>query len=164
MKINKNILGFFLISIILLVVIFSYLKYKSAKNPQLVVINVLDKNLYDDCHIKGSINVLFENIEEYAKKLDKNTHVVLYCSNYMCTASGAAARIFKRNGFKNVWAYEAGMADWFYNKFPVEGKCTENYLNIQIEKPDFNEDEEIQPITTLELKDKIKKMLNIPGY
>lgn len=163
MKINKNIIGIFLISIILLVVCYGFLTLSTKKEPSLEVINVLDKELYDDCHIKGSINIPFNMIEQYAKRLDKNTHVVLYCSNYMCTASGAAARMLKKMGFENVWAYEAGMAEWYQDKLPVEGNCKESYLNIHLEKPEITE-QGIQPITTQELKNKIKEMLKIPGY
>jgi len=162
MKNNKNIIGIFLISIILLSVGYIYLKFSGKNQPKLVVINVLDKNIYDDCRIKGSINVPFDKVEEYAKGLDKNTHVVLYCTNYMCTASGAAARMLKKMGFENVWAYEAGMADWFQNKLPVEGACKESYLNMRIEKSEDSDEQGIKPITTMELRDKMKKMLNIP--
>ena len=36
--------------------------------PELLVINLLDKELYNDSHIRGSVNVPFDNIEEYVKK------------------------------------------------------------------------------------------------
>lgn len=160
MQNNKKILEFFLIIIILLLPGCNWFKKETTTSPELIVINVLDKKLYDDCHIKGSINVPFEEVEQFAKKLDKNTHIVLYCSNYMCTASGAAARSLKKMGFENVWAYEAGMAEWHQNKLPVEGSCKESYLNMKIEKSDMKEDD-IQPITTQDLRTKIKQMLNI---
>src|SRR5260221_674614 len=107
MKINtKNIL--ILVILFASAVILWYLfttKYLSMKlkKSDLIVINVLDKNLYDDCHIKGSINVPFGEIKEYASKIDKSTPVVVYCSNYQCTASGAAAKMLQDMGFENVW-------------------------------------------------------------
>ena len=37
--------------------------WDSGSKPSFVLVNVLDKEFYDDCHIKGSINVPFENLE-----------------------------------------------------------------------------------------------------
>lgn len=133
--------------------------FSGNKKQELKVINVLDKNLYDDCHIKGSINVPFEDFEQYAKNLDKDTHVVVYCSNYMCTASGASARKLSEMGFKNVWAYEAGMAEWYQAGLPVEPKdiCKQEYLKMQVAKPE-HEDKSVKVISTQELKDKMQEM------
>jgi rhodanese-related sulfurtransferase len=157
----KKVLGFFIIIGILLVLGYAFRMFKSKSEPDLYVVNVLDSNLYGDCHIKGSINVPFGEHEEWAKKLDKNSHIVFYCSNYMCTASGQAAKDLKKLGFNNVWAYEAGMADWFQNKLPVEGSCKEAYLNMQMNKPEIDQQDGVQHITTQDLHNKMKKMLNI---
>src|SRR5437773_1427644 len=78
-----------------------------TKQNGLVIINVLNTPLYEDCHIKGSINVPFESLESYiSENIDKNAEIVLYCSNYMCAASGQACKLLKKCGFTNVWAYE----------------------------------------------------------
>src|SRR5574342_286397 len=75
----------------------------SEKQKGLVVVNVLDKDLYDDCHIKGSINIPFEIIEEQAvAHIDKNADIVIYCSNYQCSTSEYAARKLRGLGFTNV--------------------------------------------------------------
>lgn len=130
-------------------------KSESKKDASLVVINVLDKDLYNDCHIKGSIQVSYEDIETYAKKLDKNTQVVVYCSNYWCTASGEAYQIFKQQGFNQAWAYEAGMAEWYQKGLPVEGPCQSPYLKKTIEKP-ASDDTIEKVISTQELYEKMK--------
>ncbi len=155
-----NNIKFFLLTFIM-VTLSACKWFSKEEKPKLVIINVLDKMLYNDCHIKGSINVPFEEFEQYSKTLDKDTHVVVYCSNYMCTASGAAAKMLKNLGFQHVWAYEAGMAEWYQKGYPVEPKdvCKEKYLTMQISKPE-NEESDIQVITTDELKDKIKNMLS----
>lgn len=131
---------------------------KTEKVSSLKVINVLDKELYDDCHIKGSVNVPFMDmdnpdrspIEDYVKDLPKDTKLVIYCSNYMCSASGEIAKKLNGMGFKNVWAYEAGMADWFQNKLPVEGSCKEAYLTKVIAAS--KEQHDFKVISTEELK------------
>ena len=56
-------------------------KTEEIKSSNLRVINVLDKDLFDDCRIKGSVNVPFMDqddpdkspIEGYAKDLPKDT-------------------------------------------------------------------------------------------
>ena len=101
---------------------------KEEKKAELVVINVLDEKLYNDCHIKGSINVPFEMIEEYARNLDKDAEIVLYCSNYQCATSEYAAKKLRQRGFTKVCVYEGGMAEWFQNELPVEGPSTKDYL------------------------------------
>ncbi len=110
-------------------------------NKSLYVINVLDKESYEDCRIAGSINVPFDQVETFAKDLDKSSEVVVYCANYMCTASGAAAQKLKDMGFENVWAYEGGTAEWYQmnmkseGNYPVEGTCKASYLAAANEKP-----------------------------
>jgi len=107
----------------------------AQKKTGLFVINVLFKPFYDDCHIKGSINVPFPELETFVQNLDpENTEIVVYCSNYMCTSSGQACKRLKELGFKKVWAYEGGTAEWHQKKLPVEGPCQRPYLtkeNVQ---------------------------------
>ncbi|MGE0010581.1 MAG: rhodanese-like domain-containing protein [Candidatus Babeliales bacterium] len=96
----------------------------------LVIVNVLEPKYHEDCAIKGSINVPFDNLMEYAEKnWDKEkTHIVLYCGNYACTSSGAGARQLKDRGYKNVWAYEGGTAEWQHKGAPIVGKCESGFL------------------------------------
>lgn len=132
-----------------------------VENQSLYVINVLGSKEFDDCSIVGSVNVPFENVTEFAKTLPKNAEVVVYCSNYMCAASGEAYRIFRNLGFEQVWAYEAGMAEWYQQGLPIKGACASAYLKSKIEKPAeddmLNEEasEAVRVITTQELYEKM---------
>lgn len=139
---NKNSISFItvgiLFSIVAVVLLLMYkgnIPFLTQKKTGLVVINVLDKQWYDDCHIKGSINVPLEAIETYAQQLDPEaSEIVLYCSNYFCTSSGYACKLLKNKGFKHVWAYEGGTAEWYQLGFPVEGPCEQEYLKKKIEQ------------------------------
>ena len=128
----------------------------------MVVINVLEKNLYDDCHIQGSVHVPFEMLERYVQQnLNKDTEIVLYCSNYMCSASGQGCKILKRLGFEKVYAYEGGTAEWYQNKMPVEGPCTAGYLQKQLTPIDHNQQEE-SVVTVISMQELARKLhLNI---
>ncbi len=103
---------------------------------KLVVINVLSEEYYQDCHIKGSINVPLDTLPAYAKTLDKNLTVVVYCASYMCSASRKAWHILHDLGFEKVLAYEGGMAKWYGQGLPGEGACSKEYLKQRHEKPE----------------------------
>ena len=99
------------------------LKKKIETNQNLVVINVLTKESYDDCHIKGSINIVLTEFEEKAKTLDKAKFFVVYCANYECSASRRAFELMRGLGFNNVVSYEGGMEEWKEKGFSTEGAC-----------------------------------------
>jgi rhodanese-related sulfurtransferase len=129
------------------------------QKPSLYVINVLDKESYDDCNIAGSVNVPFKDVESFAKDLDRNAEVVVYCANYMCTASGAAAQKLKEMGFEKVWAYEGGTAEWYQlgkanGDYPVTGSCSASYLTAANAKP-TEEATDVAVITADQLREKM---------
>lgn len=102
---------------------------KAESKKGLIVINVLEKEFYDDCHIKGSISVPFGQEDSFIAALEKKygnnkdeIEVVVYCSNYMCSASGSITKKMISKGFKAL-AYEAGMADWYAQGLPSDGQC-----------------------------------------
>jgi len=126
------------------------------QDNSVLVINVLSPEQYKDAHIKGSINVPFDQVEAYAKKVDKKREVVFYCANYMCSASGASAEMFKKLGFENVWAYEGGTAEWYQLGYPIDGPATEGYLKAENKKPAVEETHAYGIITAQELKAKME--------
>lgn len=126
-----------------------------ASGKRLMVVNVLETEQYKDCHIKGSISVPFDQLEKLAQQVDQDTELVFYCSNYMCAASGKAAKLFQQKGFKRVWAYEAGMNEWYRKGLPVEGSCKAAYLKSSNEPIEEEQDPEVTIITTDELRVKL---------
>ena len=134
----------------------------SKKATEFVIVNVLDKELYDDCHIKGSIQVDYMALQDYALKyFDKETtNIVIHCSNYKCTASGEGTRLLNKLGFKHVWAYEPGTAEAKKQGIPMVGVCKQDYLN-DFEKPEgYNElhkDASFVLLTTEELQQMMKR-------
>ncbi len=134
-------------------------KTVSEKPASLYVVNVLSKEMYVDAHIKGSIHMDLDDLDMYAGKWDKNTPVVFYCSNYQCSASGHAAKVFKKAGFKHVYAYEGGAAEWSQLGYPMEGPQAEEisgYLKQVVEAPQEAK-HDFDVITATELKDMMTK-------
>jgi rhodanese-related sulfurtransferase len=133
-------------------------KTVSEKAAPLYVVNVLSKDMYNDAHIKGSIHMDLDDLDMYADKWDKNTPVVFYCSNYQCSASGHAAKVFKKARFTHVYAYEGGAAEWSQLGYPMEGPQTEEvsgYLK-QVIEPN-NGEHEFEVISAADLKDMMTK-------
>ncbi len=114
----------------------------SADNDTIKLVNVLDQKYFEDAHIPGSLNISLDDLEKESADWNKDATVVVYCANYNCSASAAAARKFKEYGFNNVKAYEAGMADWAKAGLPVEGPAQEAYLTQENERPVLNENAE----------------------
>ena len=123
------------------------------KKTNFYLVNVLEKELFDDAHIPGSINVPFQELLKQATGWDKNAEIILYCSNTMCLASGEGVKQLKALGFKNVRAYEDGIAGWFQEGNPVIGSHQEEYLNYKTGQSAVGD----EIISTLELKELLKK-------
>lgn len=127
------------------------------KHDQLFyLVNVLGSDAYADCHIKGSINVPLDTLEEWAETVDTHIPIVIYCASYACHASYKAYKLLEGLGFHSVQAYEGGTAEWRQLGYPVVGKCVQDYLQ-QISQP---EERDIKTISAQE----VKKLLYDYGY
>ena len=128
-----------------------------AKEPKLVIINVLDKPDFNDSHIKGSINIPFDDFEGKVASLSKKNHYVLYCADYMCMSSGFCAKLLADAGFDHVWAYEGGMAEWYQKGYPTEGPSKADYLKGESINMSDDEEEEVSVISAEQLAEKIEQ-------
>ncbi len=125
-------------------------------NNKLTVINVLESQWYDDYHIKGSINVPLNILEEYASTLDTDQEIVVYCASYMCPASKKAWHMLNKLSFTNIWAYEGGANEWYHKKYPGVGTAQKDYLKTSITQPEAKE-AEVKTISAEELKKKMEE-------
>ena len=126
-----------------------------TKNPELIIINVLSKADFDDCRIKGSIHIDFEDFENKISSFDKKNEYVIYCADFACMSSGFCGELLKKAGFEHVWIYEAGMVDWYQKGYPIEGAAKMDYLQGKNMRLD-DEEGDIPEITAEQLKDKIQ--------
>ena len=136
-------------------------KVEDTGKPELVIINVLDKSDFDDCHIKGSINITFDEFESKISSLSKKNHYVLYCADYMCMSSGFCAKLLKDAKFEHVWAYEGGMAEWHQKGFPCEGPAQLDYLQGENENFGADEESDVPQITAEQLLEKMEQFAEV---
>lgn len=87
------------------------------------LVEVLSEEKFKKFHLPGAINVpvgedFSDRIQQAVPEKDKP--VVVYCANTECDASPKAAKQMDELGYKTVYDYEAGKADWKAAGLPVE--------------------------------------------
>lgn len=81
------------------------------------------KEQYDAEKIKGAKWLLADNMLADPKLLDqfkKDDVLVQYCNGVLCWRSPAAALMFVKAGFKEVYWYREGLPAWKAQKLPTE--------------------------------------------
>ena len=93
----------------------------------ITVVNVLDREYYADCRIKGSINIPYKMLEDEVTDWDRDRNIVVYCASEDCPKSQEAFNVLERMGFSNIRAYEGGIKEWMDLEYPIEGPCQKAY-------------------------------------
>ena len=81
-----------------------------------VLIDVLSSLSFEGRHLPGAKNVNFQQ-PDFLKKVmdivdDKDKPVVVYCSSFQCQLSPAAGSDLVEAGYKDVYHFAGGLADW----------------------------------------------------
>lgn len=87
-------------------------------NENFLLINVLPSESFQDEHIPGSINIPFNNNDNFVQQVEqeaesKKQKIVLYCQNKNCSLSTDASKKLEAEGFTQVEDYEKGIDNWF---------------------------------------------------
>jgi rhodanese-related sulfurtransferase len=101
---------------------------KSGQKFKLV--DVLEKEHFQDEHIKGAISLPLEEMgKKAAKMLKKDETIVVYCASFTCAASTTAAEKLLSLGYKDVLDYKGGLKDYKEANLPLEGNLHETATN-----------------------------------
>jgi rhodanese-related sulfurtransferase len=88
-----------------------------------VLIDALAEEEYHKGHLPGAINIPVDDRRFEWRVLsaepNKTSPVVVYCASKECQASPKAAKKLEAEGYKQVYDYEAGKADWEKAGFPL---------------------------------------------
>src|SRR5262249_28315397 len=98
------------------------LRAKLDAGEDLVLVEALGPQYYEDAHLPGAINVPHTRVEELAPSLlpDKDAQIVVYCSNGPCANSGIASAKLTSLGYTDVRDYHEGKAEWREAGLPLE--------------------------------------------
>jgi len=100
-----------------------------------VVINVLPKHLYDDCHIIGSHSVPLKELVCAAQEWPRDRKIIVYCALDVCDAGQKAYILLSCMGFTHVVDYEGGIKEWFQLGYPTQGPALSSYLHASAKLP-----------------------------
>ena len=86
-----------------------------------ILVEVLSKESYDEGHLPMAINIPVDKIQDMAPTQlpDKQKLIVVYCSDFLCTASTGATRLLQSMGYVNVVDYKGGKDDWSKAGLPL---------------------------------------------
>tara|TARA_B100001250_G_C19685358_1_gene737792 strand:- start:494 stop:1003 length:510 start_codon:yes stop_codon:yes gene_type:complete len=92
-------------------------------NRQAIIIDARDKEEYEQSHIKYSINIPYNNYEDYFDALEElplDQIYIIYCNGGECSLSLDLAYVmFDEFDFENIFVYEAGLPEWKKMSYPV---------------------------------------------
>ena len=84
-----------------------------------VVLDVRDKNEFEQGHIVDAINIPYTNLESRIDELEKYKEKPIVIACKMGQHSGAAGTLLRKNGFANVSRLRGGIAEWRGQSLPV---------------------------------------------
>lgn len=96
------------------------LKQELETGVPLKLVNALEENKFKASHIPGSINLYRK--EEIEKTLNKNDHIVVYCTDAACNKSILLYGLLEVMGYRNIQRFAGGMREWADAGFPLEGE------------------------------------------
>lgn len=101
---------------------------KNLYDLNALFIDARSKAEYDSVHIKGAINIPYEEFiikplpekRSIMKKYNRDGLIVVYCKGDKCEVSIDLAYDFARLGFTSVSIYRGGIKEWKEKGHPVE--------------------------------------------
>ena len=100
---------------------------KVLGQPDVYVYDCNPEDIYEKSHLKGSIHANKADWMNLLPKDKKNSFVILYCINRMCTGSFEAALEAINAGYENVYVMPDGIQGWVSNGYPFEGTSWKPY-------------------------------------
>lgn len=107
------------------------LKDKIEHSSNLTLVNTQDKEQFNNCHIKGSINAPLPHLKNLAKDWDRTRIIVIHGTDTEDTKKETAYSILLELGFTKVKIYQGGLKEWKEKGFNCFCKYEQNSLNGQ---------------------------------
>jgi rhodanese-related sulfurtransferase len=101
----------------------SYRVDNRDRETGLALVNVLEPEMFDEKHIPNYVNIPGDNVDQFEQRFSKDKNIVVYCASKECDASPRAAQALAERGFRHVFDYEGGVADWEKGSQPLAGRA-----------------------------------------
>ncbi len=98
-------------------------KLLDTDKSNVLVINALSEESFNDCHIAGSMSASITRLGYQSRVWPMSQKIVVYCASPACHAAETAYYILSQIGFTNLLLYRGGMREWRAKGYPVEGAC-----------------------------------------
>lgn len=97
----------------------SELKQKIDNKEQFILLDARTQKEYDEGHIKNSVLIPFNELEERYSELnaEKDSEIIVYCRTQ--NRSQIAAKILLSLGYTNISFVLGGFMEWHKNGYPV---------------------------------------------
>jgi rhodanese-related sulfurtransferase len=130
-RIHRNITGFFLTILVILVAQAASADYKLIDTTQLkamfdskkdfTLVDARTKEEYDEAHIVKAINITEKGFEAQASQLpaDRNALLVIYCNGVKCGKSKKVSAKAEAAGYTNILLYADGFPVWEEKALPI---------------------------------------------
>jgi rhodanese-related sulfurtransferase/CBS domain-containing protein len=88
------------------------------------LLEVLPREAYDEAHLPGAQSLPLRDLTPAAvSSLGRDRPVIVYCYDFACDLSPRAASRLEALGFRDVYHYVGGKADWMAAGLPIEGSA-----------------------------------------
>ncbi|MGW0826137.1 rhodanese-like domain-containing protein [Streptomyces sp. NPDC002845] len=90
------------------------------------LVEVLPREEYEQAHLPGAVHLWLRDLDREARtRLDPDRPVIAYCWDWLCDMSPRAAARLEQLGFREVYDYVPGKADWLAAGMPAEGPAAQ---------------------------------------
>jgi rhodanese-related sulfurtransferase len=76
------------------------------------LVNVLKHKQFTEARIPGSVNIPLGREDEFDHRFHKDKMIVLYSQSDTCEIAQSVARALTARGFRRVYNYAGGLANW----------------------------------------------------
>lgn len=88
------------------------------------LVEVLPSRQYEQAHLPGALHIGLRDLDQQApERLDADRPVIVYCADELCDMSPRAAARLEQLGFRQVYDYVPGKADWLAAGLRREGQA-----------------------------------------
>lgn len=87
----------------------------------LYVFDCNPKNLYDMSHVPGAVHINVKEWKTLLPKDKKNSYIIFYCVNRLCTVSWEIASETLAMGYENVYVMPDGIQGWVHHGHKYDG-------------------------------------------